>query len=131
MRLPLAWAGTLAFAGSTIQGIQASPCIMNKNHKAITPALVSGTFQNPPKLAPSQTLGILSITSDSTPKSDPNSSPESNPTQPAVAPQPALLPAVHWNHDKADLQNLAPVDSHELYYSAHGVASMPFFEEFW
>ncbi|KAL8669726.1 MAG: hypothetical protein Q9168_005695 [Polycauliona sp. 1 TL-2023] len=39
-----------------------------------------------------------------------------------ATPQKALLPAVHWNHDKSDLQHLVPVDSHKLYYSANGVA---------
>ena len=39
-----------------------------------------------------------------------------------TAEQPALLPAVHWNHDKGDYRNLAPMNSHNLYYSAHGVS---------
>ncbi|KAL6719024.1 hypothetical protein ACLMJK_003259 [Lecanora helva] len=42
--------------------------------------------------------------------------------QAKVQPQPALLPAVHWDHDKADLQHLLPVDSHKLYYSAGGTS---------
>lgn len=33
-----------------------------------------------------------------------------------------LLPAVHWDHNKADLQHLLPADSHNLYYSSDGVA---------
>ncbi|KAL9595333.1 MAG: hypothetical protein Q9219_006510 [cf. Caloplaca sp. 3 TL-2023] len=42
--------------------------------------------------------------------------------QAADAYQPVLLPAVHWNHDKADLQHLLPTDTHKLYYSTGGVA---------
>lgn len=35
---------------------------------------------------------------------------------------PALLPAVHWDHDKANLQHLVPTDSHNLYYTSNGAA---------
>ena len=34
----------------------------------------------------------------------------------------SLLPAVHWDHDKADLQHLVPVDNHNLYFAADGAA---------
>ncbi|KAL8993315.1 MAG: hypothetical protein Q9169_006437 [Polycauliona sp. 2 TL-2023] len=35
---------------------------------------------------------------------------------------PALLPAVHWDHDHGDLSHLAPTDSHNLYYAAAGIS---------
>ena len=40
------------------------------------------------------------------------------------AAQDALLPAVHWDRDTSDLQNLLPVNSHQLYYSDSGISGM-------
>ena len=40
------------------------------------------------------------------------------------AAQEALLPAVHWDRDTSDLQNLLPVNSHELYYSDSGISGI-------
>lgn len=39
------------------------------------------------------------------------------------APLATLQPAVHWDHNLEDLNNLNPVDSHQLYFTESGVAS--------
>ncbi|KAL8886407.1 MAG: hypothetical protein Q9215_005880 [Flavoplaca cf. flavocitrina] len=40
----------------------------------------------------------------------------------AILSQPALLPAVHWDHDHGDLSHLAPTENHNLYYAAAGIS---------
>lgn len=47
--------------------------------------------------------------------------------QAGSSPQQALLPAVHWDHDKGNLENLVPVDSHQLYYTPDGNAGRFYF----
>ena len=48
--------------------------------------------------------------------------PSDSGSQSTVPSQPALLPAVHWNHDPDDLQNVAPQENQSFYYTPDGVA---------
>ena len=41
----------------------------------------------------------------------------------APGPQATLQPAVHWDCDTKDLNNLKPVDNHQLYFTESGVAN--------
>ena len=38
----------------------------------------------------------------------------------SITSQPVLLPAVHWNHDAGNIQNLVPQQDQKFYYSAGG-----------